>query len=329
MSSLRRLWNVVRRSRLDHELRQEMDTHLALIEDDERSQGSSGDEARRHARSRFGNPLSYRERALDAVIATWIETAGKEIAFAARRLLRTPAFTLAAVATLGLAIGANVAIFAVVEGIVLKPLPYPDSDRLIELDHGAERLNMPSGIGMTRGLYYHYSERARTLKSVALYQTEDITLTGNGEPERILVAGATPSIALVLGVAPALGRWFTEQEGRPGAAPVVLLSHRLWMRRYGGDPGIIGRPVMLGGIQTEVVGITPPSFGFPDPRVDAWSALQVARTMGFGLWSYQGVARLRDGATVADARAELNGLIHSVAQAFPGDLYAAFAAAVA
>src|SRR5947199_3100583 len=136
-----------------------------------------------------------------------MDTAGKEITCAARRLARAPAFTLAAVSTLALAIAANVAIFAVVEGIVLKPLPYPDSDRLIELDHGAERLNMPSGIGMTRGLYYHYSERARTLKSVALYQTEDITLTGNGEPERILVAGATPSIALVLGVAPALGRW--------------------------------------------------------------------------------------------------------------------------
>ncbi len=152
MSPLRRLWNVVRRSRLDDELRQEMETHLALIEDDELALGSSGEEARRQARSRFGNPLSHRERALDAVIATSVETAAREIGFAARRLVRTPAFTLAAVATLGLAIGANVAIFAVVEGIVLKPLPYPDADRLIDLDHGAERLNVPSGIGMTRGL---------------------------------------------------------------------------------------------------------------------------------------------------------------------------------
>src|SRR4051812_47723329 len=99
MSLLQRLWNVVRRSRLDDELRQEMETHLALIEDDERSRGASGEEARRQARFRFGSPLSYRERAVDAVIATWLETAGREIAFAARRLLRTPAFTLAAVAT--------------------------------------------------------------------------------------------------------------------------------------------------------------------------------------------------------------------------------------
>src|SRR5437762_7388248 len=190
MSSLRRLWNVVRRSRLDHELRQEMETHLALIEDNERSQGASGEEARRHARSRFGNPLSYRERALDAVISTWLETACKEIGFASRRLVRAPAFTLAAVATLGLAISANVAIFAVVEGIVLKPLQYPGSDRLIALEHGAERLNVPSGIGMTQGLYYHYSERARTLGGVALYQAYDMTLTGNGEPERIRVAQA-------------------------------------------------------------------------------------------------------------------------------------------
>ena len=101
MSSLRRLWNVVRRSRLDDELRQEIETHLALIEDHERARGSTADEARQRARSRFGSPLSYRERALDAVVATWVETTSKEVVFAARRLGRSPVFTLAAVLTRG------------------------------------------------------------------------------------------------------------------------------------------------------------------------------------------------------------------------------------
>jgi hypothetical protein len=129
---------------MDDELRQEIETHLAFIEEDERAQGSSEEQARRLARSRFGNPLSHRERALDAVIATWFESACKEIVFAARRLVRSPAFTLSAVLTLALAIGANVSIFAVVQRVVLNPLPYPDSDRLIDLDHGAHRLNLPS-----------------------------------------------------------------------------------------------------------------------------------------------------------------------------------------
>src|SRR5206468_12048989 len=257
----------------------------------------SGGEARTRARSRFGNSLAYRERAVDGVVAPWFEATAKEIGFAARRLVRAPAFTLAAVSTLALAIAANVAIFAVVEGIVLKPLPYPDSDRLIELQHGAERLNVPSGIGMTRGLYYHYTERARTLAGIAVYDTEPMTLTGGGEPERIRVTQATPSLASVLRVTPAIGRWFGDEDGRPGGAPVVLLSYRLWQRRYGGDPGLIGRPVMLGGVQTQVIGVMPPKFAFPDPQVDAWTAIQSSRAMGFGLWNYEGVARLRSGAT--------------------------------
>src|SRR5216684_943218 len=165
MSPFRRIWNVVRRSRLDAELQQEIETHLALIEDDERSQGSSATQARRDARARFGNPSAYRERALDGVMAIWLERMYKETAFAARRLLRAPAFAITAVVTLALAVAANVSIFAVVERVILNPLPYPDSDRLVELDHGSQRLNIPNGFGLTPGLYYHYSERARALES--------------------------------------------------------------------------------------------------------------------------------------------------------------------
>jgi predicted permease len=233
--------------------------------------------------------------------------------------MRSPAFTLASVLTLALAIGANASIFAVVQRVVLNPLPYPDSDRLIELDHGALTLNLPSGFGITLGLYYLYSDRSRALDRIALYRTEDLTLTGDGDPERLRVSRATPALASVLRVRPALGRWFTDAEGVPGAAAAVVLSHRLWARRYGGDPGVLGRRVTLEGVPAEVVGIMPASYAFPDPLVDVWLAEQVTRTTGFGLWSYEGVARLRDGATVEDARAELKGLIADMARAYPGD----------
>src|SRR5437667_7440896 len=245
-----------------------------------------------------------------------------ELRQAARRLVRSPAFTLASVLTLALAIGANASIFSVVQRVVLNPLPYPDSDRLIEVSHGAQRLNLPSGLGITRGLYYHYADRSRTLDVVALYRTDDVTLTGDRGPERIRVARTTASLASVLRVSPAQGRWFTDAEGMPGAPQVAVLSHGIWMRRFGGDRGILGRPVVLAGVPAEIIGVMPASYAFPDPRVDVWMAEPIARTMGFGIWDYSWVARLRDGATVTDARTELNGLIADVPRAYPGDRFA-------
>jgi predicted permease len=226
---------------------------------------------------------------------------------------------LASVVTLALAIGAVASIFAVVQRVVLNPLPYPGSDRLVELDHGALGLNLPSGMGLTLGLYHHYSDRARTLDGVALYRGDDLTLTGDGVPERIRIARVTTTLASVMRVPPALGRWFTEKEGLPGASEVAVVSHRLWVRRYGGNTGILGRPVMLDGVPTEVVGVMPVSYAFPDSQVDVWIAEPVARSMGFGLWNYKAVARLRDGATLAHARSELTGLIADLPRAFAHD----------
>jgi putative ABC transport system permease protein len=317
--SIRKLWNVVRRSQMDDDLKQELDTHLALIEEEGRAHGLSVDEARQEARVRFGNPLAHRERALDEVIATWIADTWKDVIFAARRLVRSPAFTLASVLTLALAIGANASIFAVVQRVVRNPLPYPDSDRLIDVDHGAQRLNLPSGMGMTRGLYYQYLNRAHTLDGIALYASDAVTLTGNGDPERIRVTRATTTLAPVMRVWPEVGRWFTDAEGVPGAPHVAVLAYGLWVRRYGRDPSVLGRPVTLAGVPTEVIGVMPASFAFPDPRTDVWIAEPIERSMGFGIWTFRGVARLRDGVTVGDARAELNGLIGDLSRAYPGD----------
>src|SRR3989441_10213457 len=118
---------------------------------------------------------------------------------------------------------------------------------------------------------------------------------------------------------PALGRWFRDEEGVPGASRVAVLAHGLWTRRYGRDPGILGRPVMLAGVPMEVIGVMPASYAFPDARVDVWIAEPITRSMGFGIWAFQGVGRVRDGVVVADARAELNGLIGDLSRAYPGD----------
>jgi putative ABC transport system permease protein len=236
-----------------------------------------------------------------------LERLAREFRHAARRLLRSPAFTLATVLTLTLAIGATVSIFAVVYRVLLKPLPYPDSERLIALDYGAPSLNVASGITMTSEQYDDLVDRARSLDGVAIYGTGELTLTGDGEPERIRVSPTTPSLTSVLGVQPERGRWFTEAETVARAAPVAVLSHGLWVRRYGQSSAVIGRSVALNGVATTVIGVMPPSFTFPDSRIDVWTPAPISRAAST-LFIFSGVARLRQGVTVADARAELTRL---------------------
>jgi len=318
MSPIGRIWNVIRRRRLDEELRQELDTHLALIEEEERANGRSEDGARRHARLRFGAPSVHRERSLDSVTATWLVDAMKEVGFAARRLWRSPAFTLATVLTLGLAIGANTSIFAVVHRVLLNPLPYGDSSRLIALDYGVPIANVSSGINfMTWQLYHQLADHARTLERVAVYDTGEVTLTGVGEPERIRVSHATPSLVPVLRMSPETGRWFTEQEGVPGAPAVAVLSHGLWVRRYAKDPHVLGRSVILDGVSTTIVGVMPADFTFPNARIDLWSSAQSTRATASFLFVVTGIARLRDGVTMASARSEMTALIADLARVSP------------
>jgi predicted permease len=331
MSLITRILNVFRRRRLDDDLRQEIETHLALIEEEGRANGLTTDQADREARSRFGSPLSYRERAMDAVVATWLEHALKDLLFAARRLRRAPAFTTAAVLTLALAIGANAAIFTIVHRVVLNPLAYPDSNQVIDLDHSGLGVNLPAGIQMTPGLYFTYLDRARTLEGLALYWPNELTLTdNNGEPERLRITHVTPSLLAVLRVGPLRGRWFTDEESQivsssftsSRATPterIAVMSYRLWMRRYGGDPSLLSRSVSLEGVPTRVIGIMPPSFAFPDPRVDIWLAFQHRREMIWDIFNYAGVARLRPDATVATARHDLNNLIADLPRAYPNE----------
>ncbi len=170
---------------------------------------------------------------------------------------------------------------------------------------------------MTWQLYYQLADRARTLDGVAAYTRDELTLSGSGTAERIASSQATPSLAKVLRVQPALGRWFAEQEGETGAAPTAVLSHGLWARRYALDPGIIGQSIRLNGVPTQVIGVMPATFAFPVPRTEVWVAAQSTRASASFLFTLQGVARLRDGATIATARTEMTGLIADLARSSP------------
>ena len=259
-----------------------------------------------------------RQHALSGPKAGMMDITAQEIRQAARRLVRTPLFTAAATLTLALAIGANASLFTVVYRVVLNPLPYPESSRLITLDYGIPSRNMPSGItAMAWQLYFQLVDHARTLEGVAAYNSSARTLSGRGEPQQILVTHATPSLASVLRVSPALGRWFTEAEGATGAASVAVLSHGLWMRQFGGDPSIIGRSITLDGEPAEVIGVMPAAFSFPDPRSEMWTAAQSTRATASFLFNLTGVARLRQGVTVEMARAEITTLIQDLSRRVP------------
>jgi putative ABC transport system permease protein len=324
-SSLHRMLSRFTRARREREFSAELDAHLQAHIDDNLRAGMTLDEARRTALLFLGGVDMTSEQHRDQRSLPLVEDCAREVRQAFGRLRRSPAFTAAAVLSLALAIGANVSIFAVVERVVLHPLPYPDSGRLVLLDFGLPSRNMAAGFtGVSTRQYFHYAEHARTLSALAVYWASDFTVTGRGTPERIRVAMTTPSLASVLHVAPAVGAWLPNDKPR-GPAPTAVLSHGLWVRRYGADPGILGKTITLDGTPTTVVGVMPAAFAFPDARVDAWIPVPFSPTPSpiDDAFNYFGVARLRDGVSLDTTRAEINQLTQSLEAAAPDHGYGA------
>lgn len=248
-----------------------------------------------------------------------------DLRHAVRGLARRPSFALAATLTLALGVGATTAIYSVVYGVVLKPLPYPEPDRLVAVGHWS-----PDGDkGMPAAGYVHYSERATRLSGLALYLEISSPISGTGEPLELNIIRTTSNLLSVLGIAPILGRGFTEEDAGEGAPPVALLSHGYWMRHFGGDPDILGKPA-LEGSEPIVVGVLPPDFRFERPRAtvvfgnpfeapDIYLPLAVDRAgLWFGNYMYQSVGRLAPGATPAAALEELTALMYEAAETYPG-----------
>ncbi|MEZ4417208.1 MAG: ABC transporter permease [Gemmatimonadota bacterium] len=225
-----------------------------------------------------------------------------------RRLRRHPGFALTAVLTLGLGLAATTSVFSLVHGVVLRPLPYPDADRLVQMDHGATGLGIERGLGVTYGVYRFYAERATAAEATAMYSWTNATLTGVGDPVRLAAISATPSLGVVLGVRPSLGRWLVAADAEPGAPPVVVLSHELWRTRFDADPAVVGRSVRLDGILTEVVGVAAREFAFPSADAELWQPRSVPAT-GVGGWNEMAVARLAPGASPLDLEREMTALL--------------------
>jgi predicted permease len=215
--------------------------------------------------------------------------------------------------------GGTLAIYAVVDSVILNPLPFPEPDELVWLDNAGPGIDLTEGLGFASGLVYHISRHQHTMTAVAAFSTDAVTVTGDGDPERLRRALATPSLGEVLGVPPERGRWFLEGDGAPGGPPVVVLSHALWSRRYGSDPATVGRTIVIDDTPTEVVGVMPPSFRFPDDEVGLWLPLHLDATTTLGGFWLQAVGRMRAGMTVSEVRSEIQALYRGLGESFPAE----------
>jgi predicted permease len=249
-----------------------------------------------------------------------------------RNLLRHPAFTLAAVLTLALGIGATTAIFSVVYGVLIKPLPYPDAHELVSIRHRAPGSPVAEQ-GFSESQYVTYREANRAFEHVGFWTDGGRTLTGLGDPEQVRVLTATHGVLQALAVQPTLGRWFGDAEHSPGAgAPAsVIVSHAFWQRRFGGDESVLGRALALDGRSYQIIGIMPQGFKFldlkPQPdvidamRIDATQMLRCAECapspIALGFLNYTGLARLKDGVTLAEASADVTRMLPIWLDAWP------------
>jgi putative ABC transport system permease protein len=241
----------------------------------------------------------------------------RDVRHAARRLTRTPMFTVATVITLALGIGANTAIFSIVNSVLLKPLPFPEPDRLVGLWQTAPGVNI-SDLPASIADYVTYREESRTLADVAIWTGNTYTVTGRAEPERVDGISATFRLLPMLGVQPILGRTVAERDDDPGSPEVVMLSHGYWQRRFGSDRGVVGRRIMVDGTPREIIGVLPKDFWLMDAPHDLVLPLRFERAkVRLAGYNFQAIGRLRPGVSIEAADADVARLIRIALGKFP------------
>ena len=313
---------------VEREVDDEFSFHVEMRVRELTARGWHEDDARAEAIRRFGDMERVKAdcRELGARRDTrmsrrlWWDETRQDFGYAVRQLRRSPGFAALTIVTLGIAIGANTAVFSVVNGVLLRPLPYPEAERLAVL---WTRYLPPSGFDIPKFQlsgpeFLDYQETSRAFESLGVYVNGSRALTGEGsDAERIRVALQSAGVLRTLGVRPMFGRAFTPQEDVPGGPAVTILGYDVWANRFGGDPGIIGTSILMNGVSTEVVGVMPEGFSYPE-GTRAWLPLGLDRTTagGRGGHGYYAVGRLAPGMTMGDVRAELDVVRQRWAQEF-------------
>ncbi len=325
-------WQIKKR---DADLERELQSDLELEEEEQRANVLSAEEARHAARRAFGNPTLIREQTHETWRWTSFERLLQDARYAMRQLWRSPGFSIVAMLTLALGIGATTAIFTLVYDVMLRPLPFTQPDRLVIIEEKvAEWSNLYPTLPVSANHFTFWQRQNRTFDSMAIMQQGSMPLGTGGRPLQVEALSATPGIFSVLRVQPELGRVFTVDEAEQGHEHVAILTYDLWREQFGGDPGILSKTILLNGFPYSVIGVMPQSFHMPSIQTFpirllvplAFSKERLAEEMGD--LNYFGLARLKAGTSIAVANAELNALQHTIAANLPADEKATLSAEI-
>jgi putative ABC transport system permease protein len=292
----------------DRDLDEELQFHFDRQVQENLDAGMPADQARRAAALAIGNAEPIREASRDARAGALVRQFGRDVVYGFRLLMKTPAFSLAAITIVAVGVASVTAIFSVVYGVLLRPLPFPEPDRLVQIWGRSPRYARDAVSAADRR---DWEAENTVFEGIALYNAlANFNLTdGDGEPERLFGARISANSLAVLRVSPAIGRGFAEGEDAIGRENVVLLSDGLWRRRFGGDPGIVGRTIHLSGIPHEVIGVMGANFPYPERPHDLWvpltvNPLELTRQIpGFG---FRSIARLKPGVRIAEAQSQMD-----------------------
>lgn len=319
MSRLRelasRISGMFGRNRLDRDLDEELSVHLEMLVEENVRRGMSLTEARYAAQRSFGGVEQTKEAYRDQRGLPIMDSLARDLRYGLRMLRRHPGFTLVAVLTLALGIGANTAIFSVLNAVLLHSFPYKDPDKLVLLAENRREMTL---LALSFPDFIDWRSQNHVLESAGAVRRWNPNLTAEGEPERLQAAMVTAEIFPTLGIAPRLGRVFVDEEDRPGAERVVVLSYNFWQRRYGFDESVIGKTLTLDQQPYTIIGVMPPRFEFW--TADVWAPMGLIageinrRDLHPGIYA---IGRLKPGVTIGDARADLGAIAAQLEEAYP------------
>ena len=296
--------------RAQRDFQSEIESHLQLEIDRLVDEGVPADEARSRALQAFGNVTSARERFYESRRMLWADQLVRDIRYTLRVLSKSPGVALLAIVTMALGIGATTSIFTVVNAVLLKPLSYPEPDRLVaclqrHAQHGPEVVTLPD--------YLDWRDRSKSFESLSAAWSRIYNLTGTAEPERLPGGAVTANLFRTMATPPQVGRVITSDQERD----VVVLSHRLWQRSFGGRSEVLGQSITLNGKPHSVIGVMPPSFTYP-AEAELWVPFISEPSMNRGYHQFWVVGRLKDGSTIDTARAELETIAAQSERDYPG-----------
>ncbi len=316
MAAFRRIANLFRRSTVNREIADELQSHIDLRVEANLAAGMSPEEARRDALLRFGNPTSTRERVHSADAALGLAGVARDIRYAARQLRKAPAFSITVIATLAIGIGVNVAIFSSMDAVVLRPLAVPALDRVVVLAEQQQHRNENNAAALAN--FEDWARQSHSFEGLSVYQTSDITLTGAGDAAQVGAATVSLNFFPVLRAQAFLGRLFDDREYQTGRDAVTVLNYRFWQAHFSSNPAVIGQRIQLDQREYTIIGVLPKTMQYP-PAVELFLpfAPTPAQLADRSQHNNLVVGRLRDGVTLHQAESEMGVIANRLATAYP------------